>query len=364
MRIRRLFAGAAVGAVCVLVSAHSSVAAYVEVCIAVETETAGRPGQTFRQGQEPSEVPGQGQEQEQGQEQGQEPDEAQEQEWKQELKQEQERADTLKAAVFTGRSVKHFSDHQKFYLNKEDRNTHATALETLKLIPGILVKDDEATLLNGKGLTILLNGLPTTSASLSLLTPADIKSIDFYQNAPARYSFAGSGSMVNIITRRPGIGGSLMLNLKEAVTTPWGNNAVSYRQILKNTMIGIEYSGKTTKSGGYGIDEFLEYEAGGNRYTKEKKGLDTDFTRNRHNVMLDLVRMKDENSALKAQFTLGYEKKDWPVSQSALKTVTNLTTQESTTSEVTDHKDDWSEYLSRHSTSTGTADSPTDTNCL
>lgn len=60
MRIRRLFAGAAVGAVCVLVSAHSSVAAYVEVCIAVETETAGRPGQTFRQGQEPSEVPGAG----------------------------------------------------------------------------------------------------------------------------------------------------------------------------------------------------------------------------------------------------------------------------------------------------------------
>lgn len=257
-----------------------------------------------------------------------------------------ERTDTLKAAVFTERSVKHFSDHQKFYLNKEDRNTHATALETLKLIPGILVKDDEATLMNGKGLTILLNGLPTTSASLSLLTPADIKSIDFYQNAPARYSFAGSGSMVNIITRRPGIGGSLMLNLKEAVTTPWGNNAVSYRQILKNTMIGIEYSGKPTKSGGYGIDEFLEYEAGGNLYTKVKEGLDTDFTRNQHNVSLDLVRMKDENSALKAQFTLGYEKKDWPVSQSALKTVTNLTTQESTTSEVTDHKDNWSEYLS------------------
>lgn len=51
MRIRRLFAGAAVGAVCVLVSAHSSVAAYVEVSI-VETETAGRPGQTFRQEQE------------------------------------------------------------------------------------------------------------------------------------------------------------------------------------------------------------------------------------------------------------------------------------------------------------------------
>ena len=111
-------------------------------------------------------------------------------------------------------------------------------------------------------------------------------------------------------------------------------------------MIGIEYSGKPTKSGGYGIDEFLEYEAGGNLYTKVKEGLDTDFTRNRHNVALDLVRMKDENSALKAQFTLGYEKKDWPVSQSALKTVTNLTTQESTTSEVTDHKDDWSEYLS------------------
>ena len=254
--------------------------------------------------------------------------------------------DTLKAAVFTGRSVKHYSDHQKFYLSKEDRDSHSTALETLKLIPGILVKDDEAKLLNGKGLTILLNGLPTTSASLSLLTPADIKSIDFYQNAPARYSFAGSGSLVNIITRRPGIGGNLMLNLKEAVTTPWGNNAVSYRQVLKNTMIGIEYSGKPSKSGGYGIDEFLEYEAGGNLYTKVKEGLDTDFIRNRHNVALDLVRMKDENSALKAQFTLGYEKKDWPVSQSALKTVTNLTTKESTTSEVTDHKDDWSEYLS------------------
>lgn len=339
MRIRRLFAGVAVGAVCVLVSAHSSIAGYVEVSI-VETETAGRPGQTFRQEQEADKS------QEESLRQGQEPDEAQEQEWKQELEQEQERADTLKAAVFTGRSVRHYSDHQKFYLGKEDREGSATALETLKLIPGILVRDDEISMMNGKGLTILLNGLPTTSASLSLLTPEDIKSIDFYQNAPARYSFAGSGSMVNIITRRPGIGGSLMLNLKEAVTTPWGNNAASYRQVLKNTMIGIEYSGKPTKSGGYGIDEFLEYEAGGNRYTKEKKGLDTDFTRNRHNVTLELVRMKDENSALKAQFTLGYEKKDWPVSQSAHKTVTNLTTQESTTSEVTDHKDDWSEYLS------------------
>lgn len=110
MRIRRLFAGVAVGAVCVLVSAHSSIAGYVEVSI-VETETAGRPGQTFRQGQEP--------------------DEAQEQEWKQELEQEQERADTLKAAVFTGRSVRHYSDHQKFYLGKEDREGSATALETL-----------------------------------------------------------------------------------------------------------------------------------------------------------------------------------------------------------------------------------------
>lgn len=256
-----------------------------------------------------------------------------------------ERTDTLKAAVFTGRSVKHYSDHQKFYLSKEDRDSHSTALETLKLIPGILIKDDEVTLLNGKGLTILLNGLPTTSASLSLLTPADIKSIDFYQNAPARYSFAGSGSMINIITRRPGIGGNLMLNLKEAVTTPWGNNAVSYRQVLKNTMIGIEYSGKPSKSGGYGIDEFLEYEAGGYRYTKEKDGLDTDFTRNQHNISLDLVRMKDEKSALKAQFTLGYEKKDWPVSQSVIKTVTDLSTNESTTSKVIDRKDVWSEYL-------------------
>ena len=327
MRIRRLFAGVAVGAVCVQVSAHSSVAGFVEVSIEVETETAGRPGTVLRQ------------------EQGQEPDEAQEQEWKKELEQEQERADTLKAAVFTGRSVRHYSDHQKFYLGKEDREGSATALETLKLIPGILVRDDEVSMMNGKGLTILLNGLPTTSASLSLLTPADIKSIDFYQNAPARYSFAGSGSMVNIITRRPGIGGSLMLNLKEAVTTPWGNNAVSYRQILKNTMIGIEYSGKPTKSGGYGIDEFLEYEAGGNLYTKVKEGLDTDFTRNQHNVSLDLVRMKDENSALKAQFTLGYDKKDWPVSQSVIKTVTDLSTNESTTSEVIDRKDVWSEYL-------------------
>ena len=253
--------------------------------------------------------------------------------------------DTLKAAVFTGRSVKHYSDHQKFYLSKEDRDSHSTVLETLKLIPGIMVKDDEAKLLNGKGLTILLNGLPTTSASLSLLTPADIKSIDFYQNAPARYSFAGSGSLVNIITRRPGIGGNLMLNLKEAVTTPWGNNAISYRQVLKNTMIGIEYSGKPSKSGGYGIDEFLEYEAGDHRYTKEKEGIDTDFTRNQHNVLLDLVRVKDEKSALKAQLALGYEKNDHPVSQSVVKTVTNLMTKEATLSEVIDHKDVWSEYL-------------------
>lgn len=92
MRIRRLFAGAAVGAVCVLVSAHSSVAAYVEVSI-VETETAGRPGQTFRQEQEADKS--------QEESLRQEPDEAQEQEWKQELEQEQEIADTLKAAVFT-----------------------------------------------------------------------------------------------------------------------------------------------------------------------------------------------------------------------------------------------------------------------
>ncbi len=42
MRIRRLFAGVAVGAL-VLFSAHSSIAGYVEVSI-VETETAGRPG--------------------------------------------------------------------------------------------------------------------------------------------------------------------------------------------------------------------------------------------------------------------------------------------------------------------------------
>ena len=82
------------------------------------------------------------------------------------------------------------------------------ALDLLGRLPGLRVTDDGGVSLMGKGATIFVDGKPTYLSGSDLAAylrslPADLlDKIELMPNPPAKYDAAGSGGLINLITRK------------------------------------------------------------------------------------------------------------------------------------------------------------------
>jgi outer membrane receptor protein involved in Fe transport len=95
------------------------------------------------------------------------------------------------------------------------------AMDLLGRLPGLRVTDDGNINLMGKGATIYVDGKPTYLSGTDLAAylkslPADLlDKIELMPNPPAKYDAAGSGGVINIITKKnkqPGYNASVSLN--------------------------------------------------------------------------------------------------------------------------------------------------------
>jgi len=100
------------------------------------------------------------------------------------------------------------------------------ALDLLGRLPGLRVNDDGNVNLMGKGATIYVDGKPTYLSGSDLAAylkslPTDLlDKIELMPNPPAKYDAAGSGGVINIITKKnkqPGYNASLSGNVGTGV---------------------------------------------------------------------------------------------------------------------------------------------------
>lgn len=174
--------------------------------------------------------------------------------------------------MVTSETVRRFADRREYRLTRRERERCSSALSALEFLPKIQVQDQSVSLTDGKAVKIMLNGIPSTPADLSVVAPENIVRIDYYTRPPLRYSNLGLGAVVNVVTREPKNGGTLGLNTQNAVTTGFGNNVVNFRYNWGRSQIGVTYQINYRNYHQRMLDEHLAYTIGGTRYEKDKYG--------------------------------------------------------------------------------------------
>ncbi len=103
-------------------------------------------------------------------------------------------------------------------------NAGSTALDVLEKSPGVMVDQNGAVSLKGKGVTIFVDDKPTYLSGddlanyLRAINSAAIDQIELMPNPPAKYDAAGNGGVINIRTKKnktKGFNGSLNLSYSQ-----------------------------------------------------------------------------------------------------------------------------------------------------
>ncbi|MES2702591.1 MAG: outer membrane beta-barrel protein [Bacteroidota bacterium] len=143
----------------------------------------------------------------------------------------------------------------KLVVNVENSivNTGASVFEVLGRSPGVLIDQSENINLKGKpGVMVMMNGkrMPVSGADLANIlkgTPSSsIEKIEIITNPGARYDAAGSGGIINIVTKkdkRIGLNGTLNATYSQGVYRK-GNAGcnLNYRDKKLNVNLNYNYS--------------------------------------------------------------------------------------------------------------------------
>ncbi len=210
----------------------------------------------------------------------------------------------LNEVVVTSETVRRFADRREYRLTRRERERYSSALSALEFLPKIQVQDQSVSLTDGKAVKIMLNGIPSTPADLSVVAPENIVRIDYYTRPPLRYSNLGLGAVVNVVTREPKNGGTLGLNTQNAVTTGFGNNVVNFRYNWGRSQIGVTYQINYRNYHQRMLDEHLAYTIGGIRYEKDKYGHRSPYAYEQQMAEISFNRSQADSYLLSAKLSL------------------------------------------------------------
>lgn len=211
---------------------------------------------------------------------------------------------TLDEVVVTADMVNRFADHKDYILTRSDKQQFPTAIQAIQSLPKIMVSDLTVSSSDGKGVKILINGVPSSSVDLASIPSENISKIKYYSQPPIQYSNMGLGAVINVITKKQ-TGGSIMLNTLNAVTTGFGNDVASLKYNWGHSTLGVMYNINYRNYNDRRLDEYISYSLDGDQYTKSRTGRKSPYAYEQHMAELSYSNIKMDDYVFNAKFSLG-----------------------------------------------------------
>ena len=211
---------------------------------------------------------------------------------------------SLDEIVVTAEMVNRFSDHRDYLLSKSEKEQFPTAIGVIQTLPKIKVDDMTVSSVDGKGVKILINGVPSSAVDLASIPSENISKIQYYSQPPIQYSNMGLGAVINILTKKR-TGGSLMLNTLNAVTTGFGNDVVSLKYNWGNSTIGLTYNINYRNYNNRRLDETIRYDLNESLYLKTRTGRKSPYAYEQQSGELSYSNAKAEDYVFNAKLSFG-----------------------------------------------------------
>ena len=215
-----------------------------------------------------------------------------------------EKTHTLDDVVITAQMVERFSDRKEYKLTNADKEQYSSALSALEFLPKIQVIDQSVSSVDGKGVKILINGVPSTATDLSIISTSNIAKIDYYTQPPVQYSNMGLGAVINVVTKTNENGGIIGLNTQNAVTTGFGNNTVNFKYNFGNSQVGVTYNINYRNYNKRILDESLQYFIDNGEYRKEKAGKESPYAYEEQMAEINFNNAKVDNYVFSTKLSL------------------------------------------------------------
>ena len=210
----------------------------------------------------------------------------------------------LSEIIITANNVEMFADRSTYRLSESDRSSFSNALDVLNIIPRLNAADQSLGTVDGKAVKILINGINSDETDLSVINTKDILRIEYYENPPIRFTQAGLGAVVNLITKRDSNGGVVALNLQNAPFNAYGNDVVSFKYNFNNSQIGLKYNINYRDSRERLLDENLEYQFDNITYSKDKRGISGTYNFADQLFEVSFSNSKVDNYVFSSKFSL------------------------------------------------------------
>lgn len=201
----------------------------------------------------------------------------------------------LDEVVVTASMVKRFADKKEYKLTNIEKGQYSSALSALEHLPKIQVIDQAVNSVDGKAVKILINGIPSTSTDLSVISPENISKIDYYTQPPIQYSNMGLGAVINVVTKEMHNGGSVGINTQNAVTAGFGNNVVNFKYNWGHSQLGITYNINYRNYNKRILDENMTYTVGGKTHQKQKTGKNSPYAYEQQLAEIGFNNSKPDN---------------------------------------------------------------------
>lgn len=140
-----------------------------------------------------------------------------------------------------------------------DTKAGVNAVDILKKIPGVMLKNNEELVVEGKSVSVMIDGKPTRLSGANLMsllegtTSANISQFEIIYNPSAKYDAAGSGGLINIKTikrEKPGYDANISITAGHGWKFPNTSNSA-----------GLNYkTGKTNFYGSYSFGLGKQYQ--------------------------------------------------------------------------------------------------------
>lgn len=252
----------------------------------------------------------------------------------------QEKSLNIDEVVVTASMVKRFADRKEYKLTNAEKKQYSSALSALEFLPKIQVLDQSVSSVDGKAVKILINGVPSTPADLSVISPENILKIDYYTQPPIQYSNMGLGSVINVVTKEKQNGGSVGINTQNAVTTGFGNNVVNFKYNWGNSQIGVTYNINYRNYNKRILDENMTYSVGGINYEKVKSGHNSPYAYEQQMAEISFNNSKTDNYLFSAKLSFNSLNRRRSSKQDIISRVNGME------SDKIGESSDWDKYIS------------------
>ncbi len=208
----------------------------------------------------------------------------------------QESSIGLESVLVRPEEMSQFATHRTYQLSQEELKRHTNFLRALNEIPQLSVDmNNKFSYMGMGGVKVLINGINSDEKELALLTPDEIARIEVYDTPPARFAAMGLGCVVNIITKKNLRGGSVGIDLQDAVHPLYGNNSLGFTYNRNNSRWTLKYDNTLRRNKHARLSEDLSYSFDGISYSKHKQGVDSPFNWDVNNIQVGYMLYNQNN---------------------------------------------------------------------